>query len=127
MGSWLLAVALVLALAGPAQGDDVVVVHEARTPETGGDGRGPRRSGKIRHVAVIRNASAQPIRGLRVTVELRDYFGQVLWAAATTPTPSSLKPGETATLSLLTPNLEAYRKTGYRFDYRGRAGDRPTR
>jgi len=50
-------------------------------------------------------------------VELCDYFGKLLWARTVVPTPASLKPADTATLSLLTPDLEAHRRTRYRFDY----------
>ncbi len=53
-----------------------------------------------------------------MSVELYDYFGKLLWARTVTPTPSALRPGETAVLSLATPRLDAYRKTRYRFEYR---------
>ncbi len=109
----LLAIALVVTLAAPViAGDAVVVLEEKRTREPG------KKQTAIRHVALLKNTSSQSVRGLRVTVELYDYFGKLLWARTVIPAPSSLKPGDTATLSLMTPNLEAHRKTRYRFDYR---------
>ena len=41
-----------------------------------------------------------------------------------TPGPSSLKPGETASLSVSTPDPSDYKKTVYRFDYE--VGERAT-
>ena len=112
MEALLIAVALVGALDAPiTAGDAVVLLEETRTREPG------KRQMAIRHVALVKNASSESIRGLRVTVELRDYFGKLLWSRTVIPTPASLKPGDTATLSLLTPHLEAHRKTRYRFDY----------
>src|SRR5262249_26231152 len=51
------------------------------------------------------------------TVEFYDFFGKVLWARAAVPTPASLGPGETATLSLSTPRLESMSRAHYRFEY----------
>ena len=65
---------------------------------------------------LLKNVSAQPVRGLRVTVEFYDFFGKLLWIRTAVPVPASLGPGETATLSLPTPPLEAARQTRYRFD-----------
>jgi hypothetical protein len=108
-----LAMLLTVALAAPAMaGDAVVVIEEARTREPG------KKPVVIRHVALLKNTSSHGVRALRVTVELCDYFGKLLWARTVTPTPSSLKAGGTATLSLVTPHLDAHRKTRYRFDYR---------
>ncbi len=119
MGPVLSALALMALLVLPAWADDdVVVVHETRTPESAKPPRDSRKQTTVRHVALLKNAGSQTIRRLRVTVELYDYFGQLLWARTVVPSPSGLGPGETATLSLVTPNLEAYRKTQYRFDYR---------
>ena len=119
MGTVLPALALVALLVAPAwAGDDVVVVQETRMSETGKPTRDFRKQTTVRHVALLKNTGPQTIRRLRVTVELYDYFGQLLWARTVVPTPSALKPGEMATLSLATSNLEAYRKTQYRFDYR---------
>ena len=119
MRSILLAAALVARFATVAwAGDAVVVLEEARTPEATRGSRGAPRQAPIRHVAVLQNISSQSVRGLRVTVELCDYFGKLLWARTAVPTPSSLKPGETATLSLMTPSLDAHRKTRYRVNYR---------
>ena len=119
MGLFALAVALALATAGPAvAGDDIALVHETRTPEPP---RAPRESGKrgsVRHVALVKNTGSRPVRALRVSVELYDYFGKLLWARTVVPTPSALEPGETAALSLSTPDLDAYRRTRYRFEYR---------
>jgi len=109
----LVAIALTVALAAQAEGGDaVVLLEEQRTREPG------RKQIAVRHVALVKNTSSEGIRGLRVTVELCDYFGKLLWARTTVPAPSSLKPGDTATVSLLTPQLDAHRKTRYRFDYR---------
>jgi hypothetical protein len=119
MGSVLPALALVALLVSPASADDdVVVVRETRMSETGKLTLDSRKQTKVRHVALLKNTGPQPIRRLRVTVELYDYFGQLLWARTVVPSPSALRPGEMATLSLVTPNLDAYRKTQYRFDYR---------
>ena len=112
-----LALVLVAALVAPAAagGDAVSVVQETRTLE-----RATRRQKKstVEHVALLKNTSAQAVRGLRVTVELYDTFGKLLWSRTVTPGPSALRPGETASLSVSTPHLEAYKKTVYRFDYR---------
>lgn len=108
----LVAIAITVALAAQAAGGDaVVVLEEKRTREPG------KKQMAIRHVALVKNTSSEGVRSLRVTVELCDYFGKLLWARTTVPTPASLKPGDTATVSLLTPQLEAHRKTRYRFDY----------
>ncbi len=115
----LLAVALVTGLPGPASaGDAVVVLQETRSTERVKGSRDLPKQMPVRHVALLQNISPQSVRGLRVTVELYDYFGKLLWARTAVPRPSSLKPGETATLSLPTPSLEAHRKTRYRFEYR---------
>jgi hypothetical protein len=119
--------ALLAVGAGPAvAGDAVVVLSETRTPEAPGPARGSRKPPPVRHVAILKNAGNERITGLRVTVELHDYFGKLLWARTLAPAPSSLAPGETATLSLATPGLEAYRKTHYRFEYRIDRPRRPT-
>ena len=111
--------ALVAALTWPAlAGDAVVLVEEKRTRESG------KKQLSIRHVAVITNTSWESVRALRVTVELRDYFDKILWARTVIPTPSALEPGDTATLSLMTPSLDAHRKTRYRFDYSRGTGHR---
>jgi hypothetical protein len=112
------ALALVLAglLAAPvgAGGDAISVVQESRTLE-----RAKRqKKSTVEHVALLKNTSSRAVRALRVTVELYDSFGTLLWARTVTPGPSSLRPGETASLSLSTPHLESYKKTVYRFDYR---------
>lgn len=105
-------------LAAPAvAGDAVELIHESRTAEPG-------KKGAIRHVALLENTSSRSVHGLRVTVELYDYFGKLLWARTVVPSPSSLRPGDTASLSLTTPAFEAYRKTAYRFEYRPRSGAR---
>ena len=88
----------------------IVVLQETRTVEKG--------KKTVQHLAVLRNASDRPVRGLRVTVELYDFFGKLLWARTATPSPAALRPGDTATLSLPTPDLPAHRRTAYRFDYR---------
>ena len=78
----------------------------------------PGKKPAVEHVALMKNTSSQSIRGLRVTVELHDTFGKLLWTRTVTPGPSSLKPGDTASLSVSTPDLADYKKTVYRFDYR---------
>jgi hypothetical protein len=75
-------------------------------------------------VALLKNTSSQHIRGLRVTVELYDSFGKLLWTKTVTPGPASLRPDETASLSVTTPDLDAYKRTAYRFDYRVEARPR---
>ena len=65
----------------------------------------------------VSNLSAAPVRGLRVTVEFYDFFGKLLWVRTAVPVPSALGPGDTATLSLSTPTLDAARQTRYRFAY----------
>ena len=112
MRSTLLALVLGMALAGEAfAGDAVTVLQERRTRGTG-------KKPTVEHVALMKNTSSQAIRGLRVTVELHDSFGTLLWTRTVTPGPSSLKPGDTASLSVATPDLKDYKKTVYRFDYR---------
>jgi len=120
------ALCLGLALASPAgAGEPVVVLQETRTPVVSKQHR------SVQHVVLLKNVSAHPVRGLRVTVEFYDFFGKLLLVRSGTPVPSSLAPGDTATLSLPTPMLEASRKTRYRFQYGGgpqpRARPRPRR
>ena len=107
---WLLSTAL----AAPGEASDaVVVVQETRTPVVSKQRR------TTQHVVVLKNVSAAPVRGLRVTVEFYDFFGKLLWVRTAVPVPSSLGPGDTATLSLSTPSLDAARQTRYRFAYGG--------
>lgn len=103
-----------LALASPAAaGEPVVVVQETRTPIVS------KKHTSVQHVVLLKNVSAHHVRGLRVTVEFYDFFGRLLLVRSGTPVPSSLGPGDTATLSLPTPTLESARKTRYRFQYGG--------
>jgi hypothetical protein len=105
----LAALCLALALASPAEaGDPAVVLQETRTPVVG-----------VQHVVLLKNVSPCPVRGLRVTVEFYDFFGKLLLVRTGSPVHASLGPGDTATLSLSTPTLEAARKTRYRVQYRG--------
>lgn len=107
----LLALVLGMALAGEALGGDAVtVLQERRT-------RLPGKKPMVEHVALVKNTSSQGIRRLRVTVELHDFFGKLLWRRTVTPGPSALKPGETASLSVSAPDLPDHSKTVYRFDY----------
>jgi hypothetical protein len=105
------ALSLLAFAAGAETSDPVVVVQETRTP--GGTKQRP----SIQHVVLLKNVSASPVHRLRVTVEFYDFFGKVLWARTAVPTPASLGPGETATLSLSTPRLESMSRTHYRFEY----------
>lgn len=102
-----------MALTGSAAlaGDAVVVLQETRTREIG-------KAKRVQHLALLKNTSPRAVHGLRVTVELYDHFGQLLWARTAVPAPSLLRPGDTATLSLTTPHFEGHRKTRYRFAYR---------
>jgi hypothetical protein len=106
---------LVLALAvladQSAAGDAVTVLQERRT-------RLPGKKPVVEHVALVKNVSSQRVRALRVTVELHDTFGKLLWTRTVAPGPSTLKPGETASLSVAAPELADYKKTVYRFEYR---------
>lgn len=86
------------------------IVQERRTPTPGAQ--------RVQHLAVVRNVSSRPVRGLRVTVELYDFFGALLWAQTVSPRPAALRPGETASLAVTTPALPAHRRTRYRFEYR---------
>ena len=102
------------ALATPGEASDpVVVVQETRTSVVSKQRR------SVQHVALLKNVSASPVRGIRVTVEFYDFFGKLLWVRTAVPVPASLGPGDTATLSLSTPTLEAARQTRYRFAYGG--------
>jgi len=119
----LMALVLGIALAGEAfAGDAVTLLQERRT-------RVPGKKPAVQHLALVKNTSSESIRGLRVTVELHDSFGKLLWTRTVTPGPSSLKPGDTASLSVFTPDLADYKKTVYRFDYRpdGKAAASPSR
>src|SRR4029453_1810159 len=79
----LLALVLGMALAGEAfAGDAVTVLQERRT-------RVPGKKPAVEHVALMKNTSAHSIRGLRVTVELHDSFGKLLWTRTVTPGPSA--------------------------------------
>ena len=98
------------AMAAPAAGEDVIVVQETRTPDKA------RKS--VQHSVVLRNTGSRAVRQLRVTIELYDHFGALLWARTASPSPTSLRPGDAATLSLTTPHLPEHRRTAYRFDYR---------
>jgi hypothetical protein len=105
---------IALALVHPAEaGDPVVVVQETRTPVVS------KKHTSVQHVVLLKNVSPHHVRGLRVTVEFYDFFGKILLVKSGTPVPSSLAPGDTATLSLQTPVLESARKTRYRFQYVG--------
>src|SRR5262245_30318229 len=113
MRSILAALVLLVATVTVARaGDAVIVLQETRTRLPG------KKQSQVEHVALLKNVSSQPIHALRVTVELYDPFGKLLWVRTARPGPSSLRPGDTASLSLSTPYLEAYKKTVYRFDYR---------
>ena len=114
MRRWLAASLLMaLSLGSPATAQEAVsVVQEHRTRDAG------RKT--VQHLAVLRNTSTRPVQNLRVTVELYDYFGTLLWARTVSPSPASLRAGETATLSVPTPDLPAHRQTKYRFQYRAR-------
>jgi len=110
----LAALCLGVALASPAgAGEPVVVVQETRTPVVSKKHR------SVQHVVLFKNVSPYPVRGLRVTVEFYDFFGKLLLVRTGTPVPASLGPGDTATLSLSTPTLEAARRTRYRIQYGG--------
>lgn len=114
MRSLLVAMLLISAVADPLlAGDAIAVLQERRTRVPG------KKQALVQHVALLKNTSSQPIRGLRVTVELHDTFGTLLWSRTVSPGPSSLGPGDTASLSVSTPDLDAYKKTVYRFEYRG--------
>ena len=110
---------LAVVLASPAQaGDPVVVVQETRTPVISKK-HGSKKHGTVEHVVLLKNVSPDPVRVLRVTVEFYDFFGKLLLVRTGSPVPASLGPGDTATLSLSTPTLEAARKTRYRVQYGG--------
>lgn len=115
MRPWLVALPwIVLAAVAVAEaGDPVVVVQETRTPIVS------KKHTSVQHVVLLKNVSTHPVRGLRVTVEFYDFFGKLLLVRSGTPVPSSLGPGDTATLSLPTPALESARRTRYRFQYGG--------
>jgi hypothetical protein len=105
---------IMLALAPAVEaGEAVVVVQETRTPVVS------KKHTSVQHVVLLKNVSPHHVRGLRVTVEFYDFFGKLLLVRSGTPVPSSLAPGDTATLSLPTPVLESSRKTRYRFQYGG--------
>src|SRR5262245_16106001 len=110
----------VLALAAIAEASEpVVVLQETRTP----GGKGQHQS--VQHVVLLKNVSAEPVRGLRVTREFYAVYGKLLWSRTAVPTPASLAPGNTASLSLSTPRLESMSRTRYRFEYGGAAAHRP--
>src|SRR5215510_8309950 len=97
-----------LALAAIAEASEpVVVLQETRTPV----GKGPRQS--VQHVVLLKNVSAESVRGLRVTVEFYDFFGKLLWPRPAAPTPASPAPGDTATWPLTPPGLEPMSRTPY--------------
>ena len=75
----------------------MVILQETRTPVVSKTHR------SVQHVVLLKN----------------DFFGRLLLVRRGTPVPSSLGPGDTATLSLPTPALESARKTRYRFQYGG--------
>jgi hypothetical protein len=63
-------------------------------------------------MAVLKNVSPSPVRVLRVTAECYDFFGKLLWMRTAVPTPASIGPGDTASLSVSTPRLESVRRIG---------------
>lgn len=102
------------AIASADEADDpVVVVQETRSPVVG------KKHGVVQHMVLLKNVSPYPVRGLRVTIEFYDFFGKLLLVRTGTPIPSALGPGDTATLSLSIPALEAARKTRHRIQYVG--------
>src|SRR6266536_725732 len=119
MKALFLVLCLGAALASPARaGEPVVVLQETRTPVVSKQHR------SFQHVVLLKNVSAYPVRGLRVTVEFYDFFGKLLLVRSAVPVPSALGPGDTATLSLSTPSLDAARQTRYRFTYGAGASPR---
>ena len=123
MTVWLVAIFLLAACRNPDlvyAGEPLVVVQETRTPA------GTKQRPSMQHVAVLKNVSPAPVHGIRVTVEFCDFFGKVIWVRSAVPSPASLEPGETATLSLSTPRLESMRRTRYRFEF-GRSAPHPAR
>ena len=118
MKPWLVAVCLGAALPSAAESaDPVVVLQETRAPVV--SKRKHSAQPAVQHVVLLKNVSPYPVRRLRVTVEFYDFFGKLLLVRSGMPVPSSLGPGDTATLSLPTPALEAMRRTRYRFEYGG--------
>jgi hypothetical protein len=114
MKPYLAALCLGVALASPAgAGEPVVVIQETRTPIVS------KKHHSVQHVALLKNVSPYHVRGLRVTVGFYDFFGKLLLVRTGKPVPASLGPGDTATLSLSTPTLEAARQTRYRVHYEG--------
>jgi len=114
MKPYLAALWLGVAFASPAgAGEPVVVLQETRAPVVSKTHR------RVQHVVLLKNVSPYPVRGLRVTVEFYDFFGKLLLVRTGTPVPASLGPGDTATLSLSTPTLDASRQTRYRIQYGG--------
>ena len=109
--------ALCLAVSAPVMpaeaSDPVIVVQETRTPVAG------QKHGGVQHVVLLKNVSAHSVRELRVRVEFYDFFGKILFVRTGKPVPSSLGPGDTATLALPTPRLEAARQTRYRIEDSG--------
>lgn len=121
MRTLIAALSIVAALAVESfAGDAVVLVQERRAKKPG-------KKPSVEHVALVKNTSSESIRGLRVTVELYDTFGKLLWSKTVAPGPSSLKPGETASLSVTTPDLPDYKKSAYRFEYRADGKPPPQR
>jgi hypothetical protein len=98
---------LLLAPGPAAAGATIAVVEERQVPESNGKA--------VHHLAVLRNTGSVPVRGLRVTVELQDHFGKLLWAKTVGPTPSTIQPGETALVRVTAPRLGDQSRTRYRF------------
>ena len=126
MKPWLAVIVVAAALVrGVEASDPVVVVQETRAPAAG------KKHSGVQHVVLLKNVSAYPVRGLRVTVEFYDFFGKLLWSRTAVPVPASLGPGDTATLTLPVPRLESASQTRYRFQYGGgpphRGRQRPRR
>jgi hypothetical protein len=111
--------ALLLAVVGPrgvcaAAAEVIALVEERQVPQA--DGK------TVQYFVRLRNTGAVPVRGLRVTVELQDYFGKLLWARTASTMPGAIEPGETAMLSVTAPHLRDYNRTRYRFHYRPLSG-----
>jgi hypothetical protein len=67
---------------------------------------------------LIENRTANPMEGVEVLVEFRNFFGELVSVEYTVAAPPILGPGHVAALRVVTPFSEAVRKLYYRFTWR---------
>lgn len=68
--------------------------------------------------ALVANQTAGQVHGVEVTVEFRDFFGDLIRVEHTVARPVTLGPGDVGSLRVVTPYGEGVRRLAYRFTWR---------